>query len=104
MQDLRVRLARVLREHQPPTHIDPQGLPRDEFDCCADVILEEIGRAVREHCTDGNCVRRRRHSVVSDRHLWRHGTVPPVSPGILGSTCFACGQYAWRRIHRGVVG
>lgn len=37
--DLRGQIAGVLRSHQPPTHVDPDGLPRDEFDCCADAIM-----------------------------------------------------------------
>lgn len=41
--DLRARIARALRDHQPPTHVDPAGLPKDEFDCCADAVMAVIG-------------------------------------------------------------
>jgi hypothetical protein len=102
-QDLGRRLATVLREHQPPTHVDPRGFPRDEFDCCVEAVLTEIDIAMREQCTDRDCVRWRRHSAVSDRHLWKHAQIPPVARGIFGSTCFMCGQYGWRRIHKGAV-
>lgn len=40
--DLRARIAQVLRDHQPPTHVDSAGLPADEFDCCADAVLDTV--------------------------------------------------------------
>lgn len=40
--DLRAEIARVLRDHQPPTHVDSEGLPPDEFECCADAVLAAI--------------------------------------------------------------
>lgn len=43
--DLRARILAVLREHQPPTHTDSQGLPPDEFECCADAVLAVLGPA-----------------------------------------------------------
>jgi hypothetical protein len=38
--DLRSRIATVLREHRPPAHVT--GLPADEFDCCADAVLAVV--------------------------------------------------------------
>lgn len=41
--DLRARILAALREHQPPTHVDSQGLPPDEFECCADAVMAVLG-------------------------------------------------------------
>ena len=38
--DIRDELARLLREHQTP--IPDDGYPADEYDCCADAILERF--------------------------------------------------------------
>lgn len=38
--DLRGQIARVLFDHQPPMHLDRSDIPHDEFDCCADAIME----------------------------------------------------------------
>lgn len=43
---LRAAIARVLRDHQPPTHVDPAGLPPDEFDCCADAVMAVVLPAI----------------------------------------------------------
>lgn len=43
--DLRARIAAVLRDHQPPTHVDSAGLPADEFDCCADAVMAVLDEA-----------------------------------------------------------
>lgn len=43
---LRAAIARVLRDHQPPTHVDPEGLPPDEFDCCADAVMAVVLPAI----------------------------------------------------------
>jgi len=45
--DLHARIARVLREHEPPTHVDRDGLPPDEFDCCADAVMAVVEPAIR---------------------------------------------------------
>jgi len=53
--DLRARIARVLREHEPPTHVDRDGLPADEFDCCADAVmavLDEVFPPSLAHAAD----------------------------------------------------
>lgn len=39
---LRAQIAQVLRDHQPPTHVDSEGLPADEFDCCASAVLHTV--------------------------------------------------------------
>ncbi len=41
--DLRARILVAPREHQPPTHTDSQGLPPDEFECCADAVMAVLG-------------------------------------------------------------
>lgn len=41
--DLRSRILAALRDHQPPTHVDSQGLPPDEFGCCADAVMAVLG-------------------------------------------------------------
>jgi hypothetical protein len=42
----RALVATALREHQPPAHQD--GLPADEFDCCADAVLAALQQAEDE--------------------------------------------------------
>lgn len=46
--DLRARIAEVLRHHGAPTHVDPGGLPADEFDCCADAVMAVVDEAVAQ--------------------------------------------------------
>jgi hypothetical protein len=45
-EDLRRRIAEALRDHQPPTHVDSEGLPPDEFDCCADAVIAVLDETV----------------------------------------------------------
>lgn len=39
-QELRARIAAVLREHGSPAHIG--GMPADEYECCADAVLDAL--------------------------------------------------------------
>lgn len=43
-QEDKEALAAVLREHEPPFGID--GLPKDEFDCCVEKIIQAGWRPI----------------------------------------------------------
>jgi hypothetical protein len=37
--ELRERIAAALREHEPPHLTTADGIPADEYECCADVVM-----------------------------------------------------------------